>query len=494
MDSKIHKISNLQYNSDKVRLQYIQHALLSSSEEQRALPSASELYNLDDLVSVRVTDDGVYYSELFVSSCWDALYQKPEYQGLTGSEAIKKLVIERFSAIAEELGMSVEYWNFEPAEDMGEDYYYETYAGDDYDCPPGILRVLMKKQVRRTLSFFETVEYDTESGDDKVEKHYDEQGELHNSDGPAVVHNDGTQEWWYHGQLTKVVKPDGTQMTFRNNKLHNDSGPAVVDSRGNRWYFIDGQQMTQEDFESRMGVRGSLSMETNKGEDEKNSLFICFWVPEELAGSVAGLEKGDAHMTLVYVPDAKLTDEDKEKFLQDFSELVTSYWRSGVTPELELSATGVAEFNNDDNSKVVIMNFMNGADFYARVCELITKYVPNWNGKRKYDFIPHITLNEDFVVDDNDNLDVLYYESIRWIPEHVGVTFKENGENISFLVDIETGEISGKDNNDIVTKLDFDIFNAIKYGLNTNDFNKLLLTRYKTANRKYRKILKFTDG
>jgi len=37
-------------------------------------------------------------------------------------------------------------------------------------------------------------------------------GKLHNNEGPAVIYNDGTREWWFNG------------------KRHNINGPAIYNN------------------------------------------------------------------------------------------------------------------------------------------------------------------------------------------------------------------------------------------------------------------------
>ncbi|MCK9435796.1 MAG: hypothetical protein M0Q12_01150 [Synergistaceae bacterium] len=63
--------------------------------------------------------------------------------------------------------------------------------------------------------------------------YYDNKGEYHNSEGPAFVGYDGSQQYFKHG------------------KFHNDKGPAVVSPDGSVKYFIDGECMTEAEFVQR---------------------------------------------------------------------------------------------------------------------------------------------------------------------------------------------------------------------------------------------------
>lgn len=54
---------------------------------------------------------------------------------------------------------------------------------------------------------------------DGVTRFFDDDGELHRDDGPAVEYASGSQEYWRHG------------------KLHRDGGPALVYADGSEeWY------------------------------------------------------------------------------------------------------------------------------------------------------------------------------------------------------------------------------------------------------------------
>lgn len=62
------------------------------------------------------------------------------------------------------------------------------------------------------------------------QEHRDEQGRLHNVDGPAVIYADGTKAYLIHGQR------------------HRTTGPAVEWSNGEVEYWLNGQQLSEEDF------------------------------------------------------------------------------------------------------------------------------------------------------------------------------------------------------------------------------------------------------
>jgi hypothetical protein len=59
---------------------------------------------------------------------------------------------------------------------------------------------------------------------------YNENGELHRTDGPAIEYANGTKYWWVNG------------------KLHRIDGPAIEWSDGDKEWWIDGVRYSEEEF------------------------------------------------------------------------------------------------------------------------------------------------------------------------------------------------------------------------------------------------------
>ncbi len=55
-------------------------------------------------------------------------------------------------------------------------------------------------------------------------------GHLHRDDGPAIIWHDGEEHW------------------FQDGKRHRDSGPAIVRKDGSVEYYIQGEQVSPDDF------------------------------------------------------------------------------------------------------------------------------------------------------------------------------------------------------------------------------------------------------
>jgi len=74
-------------------------------------------------------------------------------------------------------------------------------------------------------------------------------GLLHCTWGPAAIHEDGTQEWWYMGQRHReggpaVIRPDGSEEWWYMGYKHRADGPVEY------WYMGE-KVSTKEDIDGR---------------------------------------------------------------------------------------------------------------------------------------------------------------------------------------------------------------------------------------------------
>jgi hypothetical protein len=74
-----------------------------------------------------------------------------------------------------------------------------------------------------------------------------DKGQLHREDGPAIVWEDGSKEWWINDELHRLDGPaieysNGTKCWYINGKRHRVDGPAIEYSDGKKeWYINDNQ-------------------------------------------------------------------------------------------------------------------------------------------------------------------------------------------------------------------------------------------------------------
>ena len=60
----------------------------------------------------KLDENEFIFWEGWVDACWDALYLKPEYRGLTEEQSIVKVITERFPRIGEEFGFKIKEFNY----------------------------------------------------------------------------------------------------------------------------------------------------------------------------------------------------------------------------------------------------------------------------------------------------------------------------------------------------------------------------------------------
>lgn len=84
-----------------------------------------------------------------------------------------------------------------------------------------------------------------------------QQGQTHRVHGPAVTQEDGSEFWFQHDLLHRidgpaVVSSNGTKKWYRNDELHRTDGPAVIWYESTKFWFLDGKQLTEEEFHERI--------------------------------------------------------------------------------------------------------------------------------------------------------------------------------------------------------------------------------------------------
>ena len=105
---------------------------------------------------------------------------------------------------------------------------------------------------------------------------YNESGQLHRSDGPAIEYANGDKYWYQNSQLHRTDGPavecvnsdnlwyqndlihrtdgpaveyaDGTKFWYQNNQLHRTDGPAEEFADGTKRWYIEGRELTEAEF------------------------------------------------------------------------------------------------------------------------------------------------------------------------------------------------------------------------------------------------------
>jgi hypothetical protein len=76
-------------------------------------------------------------------------------------------------------------------------------------------------------------------------RYYNNQGQFHNENGPAIEYIDGTKSWYVNGVRHRDDGParvswTGAKFWYKNGKLHREDGPAIEYANGSNQYWYEG--------------------------------------------------------------------------------------------------------------------------------------------------------------------------------------------------------------------------------------------------------------
>ena len=75
--------------------------------------------------------------------------------------------------------------------------------------------------------------------------YYNDNGEYHRENGPAVEYKNDDKAWYRNGLLHRENGPaveyrNGTKYWYKNGKLHREDAPAVEHANGDKEYWYNG--------------------------------------------------------------------------------------------------------------------------------------------------------------------------------------------------------------------------------------------------------------
>ena len=93
--------------------------------------------------------------------------------------------------------------------------------------------------------------------------YHNSDGRLHRVYGPAVEHSDGGREWYQNGQLHRLDGPaiaysGGGWAWFQNGLRHRVDGPAEERPDGRRVWYIDGNLLTEAEWQQAVARMGAV--------------------------------------------------------------------------------------------------------------------------------------------------------------------------------------------------------------------------------------------
>ena len=80
-----------------------------------------------------------------------------------------------------------------------------------------------------------------------ITKWFNESGNLHRIEGPAIEHHDGSNHWYLNGKPHREGGPaveyaDGSKFWHLNGELHREGGHAIEYACGSKWWFLNGKR------------------------------------------------------------------------------------------------------------------------------------------------------------------------------------------------------------------------------------------------------------
>jgi hypothetical protein len=87
----------------------------------------------------------------------------------------------------------------------------------------------------------------------KTIRWYNDLGQLHRLDGPAIEWANGDKSWWVEDKIHRLGGPavewaNGGKSWFVEGKCHRLGGPAVEWADGYKQWFVDGKELTEKEF------------------------------------------------------------------------------------------------------------------------------------------------------------------------------------------------------------------------------------------------------
>jgi hypothetical protein len=82
-------------------------------------------------------------------------------------------------------------------------------------------------------------------------------GELHRTDGPAIIYANGDKFWFQNGELHRtdgaaIEYADGDKYWYQNGDRHRTNGPAIEWQNGSKFWLLNGDTLTQAEFAAKV--------------------------------------------------------------------------------------------------------------------------------------------------------------------------------------------------------------------------------------------------
>lgn len=100
---------------------------------------------------------------------------------------------------------------------------------------------------------FDALKYRIEVTNAGTRRYYNNAGELHRDDGPAVEYADGSKAWFQNGKRHRIggaaaEYTDGCKAWYQNGQCHRTDGHAIEWWDGDKAWYINGVEMSEAEF------------------------------------------------------------------------------------------------------------------------------------------------------------------------------------------------------------------------------------------------------
>jgi len=163
----------------------------------------------------------------------------------------------------------------------------------------------------------------------------------------------------------------------------------------------------------------------NKKEIEGDgTLFIASILPKKVRGLYNHIKNlyDNIHMTILYLEEGINTSNDREKVLEAVRKVCKDF------KHIKCRLTEIGIMDNGENTMVANVTVMNGAEFYSKLLNSIQNKF-NTEFKRKYDFLPHVSLKYE-----NKSKNTVNIKNFKWTINNIIVSFGEDYKPIKIKI------------------------------------------------------------
>ena len=108
---------------------------------------------------------------------------------------------------------------------------------------------------------YSALKYRVEVDQYGTRRYYNNKGEMHREDGPAIEYHNGSRHWYRNNLMHRdggpaVENANGYKEWWRDGLLHRVGGPAIEYITGNKRWFLNGVECTEYNYSTKIAALG----------------------------------------------------------------------------------------------------------------------------------------------------------------------------------------------------------------------------------------------